>query len=208
MNNPVHHELTVSQLCDVINLLHPCMDDFLYVYDLTNDYFVISPNALDRFIMPSNAFHHVEKGLASVVLPEDYPLLQEDLTDILKGSKDMHNLHYRWLSKDGEPLWINCRGRVVRNADGTPSYMVGCINETGAKQRADNVSGLLGESSLHTYIQSLSTHCPSGFLLRLGIDDFKDINENLGVEYGDQILKRPPTVLQHVLNPSNSSSVL
>ena len=29
---------------------------------------------------------------------------------------------------------------------------------------------------------------PEGFILRIGIDDFKDINENLGIEYGDMII--------------------
>lgn len=201
MNNPVHHDLTVSQLCDVINLLYPCMDDFLYVYDLKNDSYYISPNAQERFFLPSNPFHHVEKKLAAVVFSEDLPMLQADLADVLKGGKDIHNLHYRWLSKDGEPLWINCRGRVVRDSDGNPSYMVGCINETGIKQRADNVSGLLGESSLRSSLQALNDLCPSGFILRLGIDDFKDINENLGIEYGDRILRKTADCISSCIQP-------
>lgn len=201
MNNSFPHEPTVSQLYNVINLLYSCMDDYLYVYDFKKDSYYISPKAEERFAMPSNPFYQVEKRLASIVHPEDFPLLQADLADILHGNKDVHNLHYRWLSKTGEPLWINCRGRVVRAADGSSSYMVGCINETGAKQRADNVSGLLGESSLHTYIQSLSTQCPTGFLLRLGIDNFKDINENLGLEYGDQILRKTADCISACIEP-------
>lgn len=33
-------DITVEQLCKVINMLHPCMDDYLYVYDLMNDYYL------------------------------------------------------------------------------------------------------------------------------------------------------------------------
>ena len=36
--------------------------------------------------------------------------------------------------------------------DGKPWYMVGCINEIGGRQKADNISGLLGETSLEQYI--------------------------------------------------------
>ena len=57
----------------------------------------------------------------------------------------------------------------------TPAYMIGCINEIGTKQKADNISGLLGESSLKGYLQEFYPLFPSGYLLRLGIDDFKGI---------------------------------
>ena len=59
----------------------------------------------------------------------------------------------------------------------------------GAKQKADNVSGLLGQTSLEKYIQISSKIFKSGFVLRLGLDDFREINERYGVEYGDKVLK-------------------
>ena len=35
-------DMTVEQICTVIDLLNPCIDDHLYVYDFTNDYYYIS----------------------------------------------------------------------------------------------------------------------------------------------------------------------
>lgn len=32
-------------------------------------------------------------------------------------------------------------------------------------------------------------HSPNGFVLRVGIDDFKSINEKFGIEYGDYVLR-------------------
>ena len=46
-------DITVEQLCKVINMLHPCMDDYLYVYDLMNDYYYISPEAIKHFSLPA-----------------------------------------------------------------------------------------------------------------------------------------------------------
>lgn len=44
------------------------------------------------------------------------------------------------------PVWINCRGQaIIENHQ--VKYLIGCINEIGKKQYADNVSGLLGEES-------------------------------------------------------------
>ena len=85
--------------------------------------------------------------------------------------------------------------------DGKPRLMLGCINEIGKKQQADNVSGLLGESSLKQYIQSVDGENISGYILRLGIDDFKTINEKRGIEYGDEVLKRTAECINRVILP-------
>ena len=52
-------DMTVEQICTVIDLLNPCIDDHLYVYDFTNDYYYISPHAAERFPIPGTAFHNV-----------------------------------------------------------------------------------------------------------------------------------------------------
>ena len=49
-------DITVEQLCRLIDMLHPCMDDYLYVYDLENDYYYISPEAIKHFMLPVSLF--------------------------------------------------------------------------------------------------------------------------------------------------------
>ena len=71
-----------------------------------------------------------------------------------------------------------------------PLYMIGCVNEIGKRQKADNVSGLLGESGFREYMNQLDTPLETGYLLRIGIDHFKEINDNFGQEYGDFVLKK------------------
>lgn len=192
--------ISVEQLCEVIDLLHPCMDDYLYVYDFINDFYYISPHALQRFSLKVNHFHDVVRNHGMFVYPPDLEILQEDLRSILSGEKSFHNLEYRWMDLDRQPVWINCRGFVVRK-NGTAIYMIGCINEIGTRQKADNVSGLLGETSLQTFLQNYSSAFPNGFLLRLGLDDFKEINEKLGVEYGDMVLRKTAECISECILP-------
>ncbi len=195
-----HSNITVEQLCQTIDLIHTCFDDYPYVYDFHNDFYYISPLAKQRFSLESHSFHKVEEQLQKVVHPADFDMLQKDLTDVFSGTKDYHNLQYRMLNAQDEPIWVNCRGHVVKR-ENAPAYMVGCINEIGAQQKADNISGLLGETSLRSYLEEFSPFFPSGYLLRLGIDDFKGINEKLGVEYGDYILKKTAECISKCLQP-------
>ena len=193
-------EVTVSQICKMIDLLNPCMDDYVYVYDLVEDFYYISPSATERFCLPASTFHDVVANHAKFVYEPDLTALQDDLAELIEGKKDSHNLHYRWLSINREPIWINCRGQVIRQ-DGKPLYMIGCINETGKRQQADNVSGLLGISHLKALISSDNFTVPDGYMLRLGLDDFKEINEKLGIEYGDMLLKRTAECISGCLLP-------
>ncbi|MGN0153235.1 MAG: EAL domain-containing protein [Lachnospiraceae bacterium] len=192
--------ITVRQLCEVIDLMHPCMDDYPYVYDLQNDFFYISPNAVKRFMMPDYQFHDVTNTLYGFTYSPDIPALNADLEEIASGKKNFHNLQYRWIGADGNLVWINCRGYAV-SENGKPSYMVGCINEIGARQKADNISGLLGETSLEHYLAEFAPFFPTGYLLRLGIDDFKGINEKLGMEYGDMVLRKTAECISQCIHP-------
>ena len=59
----------MDQFKNVINIFTPCMDDFLYVYNVPKDYYYISPNSMDRFMIPAYRFHHVFENMKSFVFP-------------------------------------------------------------------------------------------------------------------------------------------
>lgn len=190
-----------EQMEYIVELFNPCMDDYLYVFDLQKDFYKISKHATERFLLPGEAFDNAAKEHHTFVYTEDQPRLDEEFNRIMKGEIVFHNMHYRWLDREGHPVWINCRGRVLNDADGRPHFLVGCINEIGQKQKADNVSGLLGESSLSAYVEQFGDGLPDGFFLRIGIDDFRDINGDFGMEYGDYILKSTADCISANIKP-------
>lgn len=174
---------------DLIELFAPCMDDYLYIIDLQKNTFKISQAAVDRFMMSGNSFDDAVNSFQYFVYKEDRSMIAEDLQCIIEGKEKDHNLYYRWLDKNGMPVWINCRGKVIDDKDGKPHYLIGCVNEIGDTQRADNVSGLLGERELHSYISSHIKDSSSEYLIHIGIDGFNAINGTLGVNYGNYVLK-------------------
>lgn len=174
---------------DLIELFAPCMDDYLYIIDLQKNTFKISQAAVDRFMMSGNSFDDAVNSFQYFVYKEDRSMIAEDLQCIMEGKEKDHNLYYRWLDKNGMPVWINCRGKVIDDKDGKPHYLIGCVNEIGDTQRADNVSGLLGERELHSYISSHVKDSSSEYLIHIGIDGFNAINGTLGVNYGNYVLK-------------------
>ena len=194
-------QLNTDTICDVIRLLSPAVDDYLYVYDFRSDHYFISPHASERFMLSDYAFTNVAENLEKMVYPEDYPKLRNDLNGILTTNRCTHDLTYRLLSASGKPVWINCRGTVVRDETGRPLYMAGCINEIGKIQKADNLSGLLGAAELKLHLSQYTNRFPDGFMLRIGLDGLKGVNARLGVEYGDLVLQKTAEFIAECLLP-------
>ena len=185
---------------NLINILDECTSGCIYVYDLTNDYYTISHKALDIFALDSVSFDNAAEKLNEVIYPDDIEMLANDINRIKQNKSGRHDLEYRWYNKEKKPVWINCRGYIVHEKN-VPHYMIGCINEIGGRQKADDVSGLLGESSLRSYLEDYYAAFPSGYLLRLGLDDFKEINEKFGTEYGDMVLKKTAQCISSCIKP-------
>lgn len=184
----------------IVREFAPCMHDYLYVYDIQNDRYYITEQALDRFMLPSQEFNQVVWSHSLFVHPDDIKLLTDDLQEVVDGKKDTHNLEYRWIGRDGLPIWINCIGRVIKNVKGETKLMIGCINEIGKRQIADNISGMLSEKSFQKKYEESSGQETSRYILRIGIDDFKIINERHGLTYGDYVLRKVAECIQKNLN--------
>lgn len=198
--NYSNERLSREQIEYMIRLFNTSMDDYLYVLDFKNDYYYISKHATNRFLLPGNQFYNAVAEFQKIVYPEDFPAIKAQLDDIQQGKSDYHNLHYRWLDRNRNPVWINCRGQVVLNEKGEPQFLVGCINEIGKKQKADNVSGLLGEPSLQIYIHDMAMTRPQGFLMQVDIDDFNIVTGRLGSKYGDFILEKTARCIEKCMH--------
>ena len=194
-------DFTFDEYSEIIKAVAPCMDDYMYFYDISQDLYFISEKTLDRFALPTNLFSDVLEMHKIFVYNEDVDMLVEDLQKMVSGEKEEHNIEYRWLSKEGTPIWINCKGRVLKDENGQPKYMVGCVNEIGNRQKADNVSGLKEISSIAASLQMYCSIAASGYVLHIGIDDFKSINERFGHEYGDFILRGVAEAIKKALGP-------
>ena len=194
-------EFSFEQYREIIKEFAPCMDDYPYFYDMEKDRYYISEKALERFALPTNEFTDVTEMHRQFVYEEDIEELIADLEKMVSGEKDSHDIEYRWKGKEGQPIWINCRGRVLKDEQGKPKYMLGCVNEIGTRQRADNITGLRSINSVSTMLETFCSVAAAGYTLHLGIDDFKSINERFGYEYGNSVIRGVADCISECMAP-------
>ena len=190
-------DLTAEVLLEIIA---ECMDDYLYVLDLQNNKMEISQSALDRFMISETYMRNAKQEIMSAVYEEDRAMFENHMQAVMDGKEKVHDIHYRWLDKNGLPVWVNCRGVVIDDEDGKPGYLVGCLNETGNQRRADNVTGLLGGMEFCDYLRSQKKPVTTGFLMHIGIDDFAAVNGTHGSNYGDYVLKSVADCMKECLS--------
>lgn len=183
-------DMSLEQIRSVIEIMQQSSDAYMFILDLTVDTYMVAEKATKRFPFPSIVIENCSDTLKSVVYPSDYEMLSADLEKCRSGEKDGHALEYRWLDRMGRVVWISCRGTVVTGTEGH-RLLIGTVSEMGKKAKADNITGLRREARLRLNMESTLRDAPESvrFLMRIGIDNFKEINEKEGVEAGDEVLR-------------------
>jgi diguanylate cyclase (GGDEF)-like protein/PAS domain S-box-containing protein len=152
------------------------------------------------------------------VHPEDLKGMQSGLKAALKGDLSVYHAEFRIRRRLGDWLWVRARGRVVeRDAGGRALRLAGTyadinmhkVAEDRLRHRAefDTLTDLPNRASFIERLQQTmarSTRSSSMALLFLDIDHFKNINDTLGHEAGDQLLKVFATRMRECVRQSDT----
>lgn len=175
---------------DILSVLDECNDSCIFIWNITDDHYSISRKAVDKFNLENNSFNQVLKTLEDVVYPDDAALLNEDVERLIRDKEGIHDLEYRWYNKNHQPVWIQCKGRLVNDNENNRLFLIGSISELGKRSKYDNNTSLSRELMLeHEYTQLMNKKdAVKGYFLIIGVDKFKLINERYGTNVGDQVL--------------------
>jgi diguanylate cyclase (GGDEF)-like protein len=183
-------QMTLEEILAVIELIQQATDSYLYIVDLTANIYMCSERAVKRFPFEATVVEDGTEALREVVYPSDYPMLAEDVERLATGVSDTHALEYRWVDRKGKVVWISCRGTVVTGPE-HHKLLIGRVSELGKKAKADNVTGLRREARFRLDAEAILRDKSDSinYMMRIGIDNFKEINEKEGMEAGDEVLQ-------------------
>jgi PAS domain S-box-containing protein/diguanylate cyclase (GGDEF)-like protein len=161
-----------------------------------------------------------QRNFQEITHPED---LETDLAyanELLKSQRSHYNIEKRYITKTGEPLWVQLTGSVMRSPQGRPLYFIVQVEDISERKSAqdkmyyvayfDPLTHLPNRRMLLDRLQQAVAlarhHYRYMAVLYLSLDGFRRILDQFGPEVGDQLLKQAAARLVSALRDSDTVS--
>ena len=151
--------------------------------------------------------------------PDDVAETFALIDSLLTGERDRYNFEKRYVHADGHPVWVSVNGSLVRDAKGSPLFLIGQIEDVTERRAlreqlaliaiTDPLTGLPNRTLFMEHLENaLRRSEESGHpvaLMFLDLDRFKMVNDGIGHDAGDRLLRR---VGQRLLGALRTDDVL
>lgn len=178
--------------------------DGVWDWDMVTDKVFRSARWKEIYGYTNNEIEDTASAGRMLVHPDDLMHQIEDTQDYLRGKKNVYVSEFRLLCKDGTWKWTLSRGMVIsRTLDGKPLRMIGTHTDISERKSSENqllqlahydqITNLPNRvlfldrfqqvlTNAHRYNQPVT-------LMYLDLDRFKEVNDTLGHDMGDILLK-------------------
>jgi diguanylate cyclase (GGDEF)-like protein/PAS domain S-box-containing protein len=141
-------------------------------------------------------------NVSAMIHPDDAASMWEIYEALIRGERDQIHMEKRFYRSDGAEIWTDLTVSLVRDEAGAPAYQVALVNDVSERRR---LQAKLEYQAYHDPLTGLANHAM--FTERLGrvfaepvdqrrvalcfldLDEFKKVNDSLGHDVGDQLLK-------------------
>lgn len=174
--------------------------DYVYQLDFVNNECTFSSKALEVLPLDSPTFPDAMNRVLSFIVPEDRHIFLDSFTPFIAGQSDKHVAEYRVMTKQGNIMWISCKGKGLHDEEGRPIMIAGTLVDI-TKQKEDQqrlekmlyfdeLTGLKNKRCFERDVEDkLKSGKEKGSFLYMNIRKFKLYNELFGHSFGNKVLK-------------------
>lgn len=173
----------------LIETINRSTGDYLFIWDIAEDKRWFFGDIDEHYDIRKNGSEtNSTPDMLKIIYPADRAAVLASLTDIANGKKETHNMDYRWINSNGDKVWINCHGTLIRDSRNQPHLMMGRVSEGNLRHLYNPLTGLWNKNKLQQDL--VGNFSNGGYLILLDIDGLAAINLAHGREYGDKLLKK------------------
>ena len=163
---------------------------YIYMCNMETGVSRWSKYAIEYFGLPDEYMYNAWAIWLDSIHPDDHEMYTRELDLIFSGQKMDCDMEYRARNKDGEYVVCSGRGRVIKGENGQPDLFCGTIENHGIIDDIDAVSGLYNIYGFWKFMKMTADHKENMSVLEVSINNFGDINEKYGYEFGNYLIKK------------------
>lgn len=200
-----------------------CSNDILWDWNLATDTFYLPVKFNDAVNLESlynnyngwiKILHPIKsEGFLKIFYPEDTPKMVKLLNGLLSGETSYFEQDCRILTRAGEYIWIQIKGRTIKNGIGKPLRIAGSINNIDEHKKyeekikhlayydqlTDLPNRILFLKRLREDIHSTGRCHRRGAVFYIDLDNFSAMNNVLKYSFGDMLLQMTGAKLKKCL---------
>lgn len=188
--------------------------------DSSHQVFMVNPSFAK---VTSKPVHYLRSHkIEDILHVEDRPVFLKAMDKVFSGNRSYDGMDLRVISDGDEEKWISLSMSLAQEHVTAKAYLilqaVDISHRKKEEQRLiklatkDHLTGLYNrmvfEDALKRYIKQAQRYNQSGAILYIDLDDFKIVNDTLGHEAGDEVLKEVSRLLELSVRDSDMAARL
>ena len=194
----------------MLQFLNETTNDSFLLWDMEKDivYFSRQLSVLEgqehRDGVPENIYAYDLDLIRAVVYKSDMTKVEHAIRHVTRGVGERMDVNFRYVDAHGKKFWVNCRGNVLNEGGQEQPLMIGCLSRRVLSERIDMLTGLMNYNKMLENVQKGVDKGKRGHLLIVGIDDFREINQRMGRDYGNHVLKTTANIIDELKDEKSS----
>ena len=198
IKTPEGEEISISSYKSALEIISQSTDDYVFLYLIKKDEnWFFGDIDKDYKLRDEGAKTNTIEQIIECVHPADKNEFIKRIDAVLSKKTDTFLFDFRLFNKRGQPVWVNCRAKVLCDENGEPTVMMGRVLEEALRHLVNPLTCLFNQVKL---MSDLKESLPErkGYIMLIDIDDLSAINLSHGRSYGDAILKSLASILEDI----------
>ena len=149
---------------------------YIYVCDMQSDLSRWSKNSVDYFGLEGEYIEEAGPKWMEHIHPDDRAAYLKDIEAVFSGASTRHSCQYRAKNKYGSYVWLECKGSVISDDNGTPLVFAGLMTRLDNQNKYDPLTLLLTGYEMQKYDFTTG----KGAILLIGINPLRKSKKTNG----------------------------
>jgi putative sensory box sensor/GGDEF/EAL domain protein len=166
-------------------------DNYAYFGDLQKNVWYLSDTLKEKWGFENNIVYNLPQEWKKFIThKEDLDFYEKDFDEFIKLRREVYDLIYRVVNKDGEEVWVHCAGYIKWDKDKEkPLFYSGQVSILNNAFDTCPITNFQKEKAAVRDISTLFYNGNTSYCLCFRLNGFGEINELRGRAIGDNLIK-------------------